>query len=172
MGTRNVYEQVQELLQEYLRPLGMTVNAGPRRAMGDLVQGIIFTGSVQISNAARRLVGSGGALSYHVKRLSLALSERSWNHNPWAQGILARQAAAVGEQDLLALDATELAKPYARHLEHQCIVKDASRPGDPLVAGYWCYGAYRYVPDPERVGQAQLSPVLLVPYSQEMPGFL
>jgi hypothetical protein len=50
--------------------------------------------------------------------------------------------------DPIAVDATELAKPYARHMEFQCTVRDASgraKAGgqdEPLVPGYWVLGAY------------------------------
>lgn len=172
MGVRNVYAQVDELLQDYFRICGMQVNAGPLRSMADLVRGIVFSGSVQLTNAARLLAEDDAGLSYHVKRLSLALSSPRWNHLPWAKTILARQGAMVAPDDLIPIDATELAKPYARHMEHQCIVKDASRPGDPLVPGYWCYGAYQYRPDSLRQAQAVLAPLSLTPYSQASPGFL
>jgi hypothetical protein len=172
MDIRNVYTQLDELLLDYFRICDMQVNAGPLRAMADLIRGIIFSGSVQLTNAARLSAGDDAALSYHVKRLSLALSNPHWNHQPWARGILARQGARVASDDLIPIDATELAKPYARHMEDQCIVKDASRPGDPLVPGYWCYGAYQYRPDPLRQARALLAPLSLTPYSQASPGFL
>lgn len=172
MGIRNVYTQLDELLQDYFRIGGMQVNAGPLRAMADVIRGIVFSGSVQLTNAARLLADNGAGLSYHVKRLSLALSNPHWNHQSWARGILTRQAAMIAPDDLIPIDATELAKPYARHMQHQCIVKDASRPGDPLVPGYWCYGAYQYRPDPLRRANALLAPLFLTPYSQAGPGFL
>ena len=172
MGIRNVYAQLDELLQDYFRICEMQVNAGPVRAMADLIRGIVFSGSVQLTNAARLLADDDAGLSYHVKRLSLALSNSHWDHQSWATGILARQAALIAPGDLIPIDATELAKPYARHMEYQCIVKDASRPGDPLVPGYWCYGAYQYRPDPLRQAGALLAPLLLTPYSQASPGFL
>jgi hypothetical protein len=172
MGVRNVLWQLEELLQDYFRICEMQVNAGPLRAMADLIRGIIFSGSVQLTNAARLLTDDEAGLCYHVKRLSVALSSPRWNHLPWAQGILARQGALVAADDLIPIDATELAKPYARHMQYQCIVKDASRPGDPLVPGYWCYGSYHYRPDPLRQAKALLAPLLLIPYSQAGPGFL
>jgi hypothetical protein len=52
-------------------------------------------------------------------------------------------------------------------MEHQCLVRDASRPGDPLVQGYWCFGAHHGSPD-----SGTLTPLMLRPYSQTMPGFL
>ena len=172
MSVRNGYERLDELLSDYVSPLGMTANCGPLRAMGDLVRGIALGGSVQVTDAARLIASTPGELSAAVKRISEHLSDRHFDHRPWAGAILALQAGKIADDDLIPLDATELAKPYARHMEHQCIVKDASRPGDPLVPGYWCYGAYQYRPDPLRRAEALLAPLSLTPYSQASPGFL
>ena len=171
MNVGNIYGELEGLLQDYLSPLGMGVNAGPGngplRAAGQLVAGMVFTGSVQLTNAARRGAQSPAELGRQVKRLSEALADPHWDHRPWAAQVLALQAQQVQEDDLLPLDATELAKPYARKMEYQCTVRDGSRPGHPLVAGYWCYGAYYYRP-----AEGILAPLLLRPYSQDQPGFL
>ena len=170
MSVEKTYGELEELLQDYLSPLGMRINdgpSGPLRAAGELVAGMVFTGSVQLTNAARRTAPDAAELDRHVKRLSLALADPHWDHRPWAAQVLALQARQVQELDLLPLDATELAKPYAKKMEHQGLVRDGSRPEHPLVRGYGCYGAYRYRPT-----QGILSPLLLRPYSQDQPGFL
>lgn len=166
MSVENTYRKLEELLQDYLSPLGMGVNGGPLRAVGELVAGMVFTGSVQLSNAARRWARSPAELDRHVKRLSCALADPHWDHRPWAAQILAAQARHVQEKDLLPLDATDLAKPYARKMEYQGLVRDASRPGDPLVAGYSCYGGYLYRP-----AAGLLVPLQLLPYSPNQPEF-
>ena len=64
----NEYRQAASLLREYVRPLGMLCEAGPLRVMRELTAGIVFTGSVQLTNAARlfstTLAGSGLRVSY------------------------------------------------------------------------------------------------------------
>jgi hypothetical protein len=166
MSVRNGYERLDELLSDYVSPLGMTANCGPLRAMGDLVRGIALGGSVQVTDAARLIASTPGELSAAVKRISEHLSDRHFDHRPWAGAILALQAGKIADDDLIPLDATELAKPYARHMQHQCIVRDASQPGDPLVSGYWCLGAHHWSPTRET-----LTPLMLRPYSQTMPQF-
>jgi hypothetical protein len=58
-------------------------------------------------------------------------------------------------------------------MEYQCIVRDASgraKAGghqEPLVQGYWLLGAYHW----QEQGRI-LAPLLLVPYSQNLPGFI
>lgn len=43
---------------------------------------------------------------------------------------------------------------------------DSSRPDDPLVQGYWCFGAYHW-----RAEASSLSALMLRPYSQNQPDF-
>ena len=45
-------------------------------------------------------------------------------------------------------------------MQYLCTVKDASRVGDPLVNGYWCWGAYHW-----GVKHSTLNPLMLRPWS-------
>jgi len=166
MNVGSVYEQVSALLDDYLEPLGMTVARGPLRAAGELTRGIIWTGSVQLTNAARQEARDPKRLARIVKRLSHHFGKRKWDHRDWAARILAEQVRHVQEDDLIPIDATELAKPYARHMQYQCTIRDASRPGHPLVPGYWCWGAYVWKPQDN-----SLRPLMLRPYSTQQPHF-
>src|SRR4051812_11498681 len=156
----NAYGRVTSLLREYVRPLGMLCEAGPLRVMRELTAGIVFTGSVQLTNAARLSATTANQLGKAVERMGAHLADAGWDHGEWAGAVLQLQAAAVGEDDLIPIDGPELAKPYARRMQYQCTVKDASRAGDPLVNGYWCWGAYHW-----GVGHRTLNPLMLRPYS-------
>ena len=162
----NAYGRVASLLREYVRPLGMLCEAGPLRVMRELTAGIVFTGSVQLTNAARLFTSTSNQLAGAVERMGTCLSEESWDHREWAASVLAQLAEAVGEDDLVPLDGTELANPYARRMKYRCTVKYASRVGDPLVSGYWCWGAYHW-----GVGDSTLNPLMLRPYSPNQPDF-
>ena len=162
----NAYQRLTSLLREYVRPLGMLCEAGPLRVMRELTAGIVFTGSVQLTNAARLFAGTRNQLGGAVERMSLHLADASWDHRDWAGSVLHRLADAVGEDDLIPIDGTELAKPYARHMQYRCTVRDASRVGDPLVSGYWCWGAYHW-----DVGHDTLNPLMLRPYSPNQPDY-
>lgn len=162
----SAYGRVTSLLREYVRPLGMLCEAGPLRVMRELTAGVVFTGSVQLTNAARLFATTANQLGGAVERMGGHLSDGSWDHREWAGEVLRLQAGAVAEDDLLPLDGTELAKPYARRMEYQCTVKDASRVGDPLVSGYWCWGAYHWSPE-----RSTLNPLMLRPYSPNQPEF-
>jgi hypothetical protein len=51
MVVGNADEQISALLNEYLEPFGMNLPVGPLRAVGELTRGIVFTGSVQLTNS-------------------------------------------------------------------------------------------------------------------------
>lgn len=162
----NAYGRVASLLREYVSPLGMLCEAGPLRVTRELMAGIVFTGSVQLTNAARLFSTTSNQLAGAVERMGTHLADESWDHREWAASVLAQQAEAVEQDDLIPLDGTELAKPYARRMEYRCTVRDASRVGDPLVTGYWCWGAYHW-----GVGDSTLNPLMLRPYSPNQPDF-
>jgi len=167
MDAGKVYQKTSALLEEYLEDLGMAVPAGPLRAMGELTRGIVRTGSVQLTNAARLFADTPAHLAHAVKRISEHLLDDGWSHQSWAAAVLAEQVRHIEADSLIPIDATELAKPYAKHMQYQCIIRDASRPGDPLLPGYWCWGAYQW-----QAEQDILAPLMLRPYSTRQPHFL
>lgn len=163
----NTYGRVTSLLRDYLRPLGMLCEAGPLRTMRELTAGIVLTGSVQLTNAARLFAMTPNQLAAAVERMGSHLADESWDHRDWAGQVLKQQADAVEQDDLIPLDGTELAKLYARRMQYLCTIKDASRVGDPLVNGYWCWGAYHW-----GIKHQTLNPLMLRPWSTRQPGFL
>lgn len=167
MAAGNIYDRVSALLRDYLQPLGMLVEAGPLRVLRELTTGVVFTGSVQLTNGARLFTTSSGALEKAVERMSMHLCDEDWDHRDWAGEVLKLQADAVDADDLIPIDGTELAKPYARRMEYLCTIRDASRVGDPLVNGYWCWGAYHW-----GLEQQTLNPLMLRAWSTRQPGFL
>lgn len=167
MSTGSVHRQINALLEDYSHQLGMADDDGPLRAMRELIAGIVWTGSVQLSNAARLFCDTRSQLAWAVDRLAGHLANVHWDHREWAAGILHQQVQFLEEFSLIPIEATELAKPYAHKMQYQDIVRDASRPGDPLVAGYWCWGAYHWQVKPQ-----SLCPLMLRPYSPQMPRFL
>lgn len=167
MLARSAYGQVSALLRDYLQPLGMLVDSGPLRVLRELTFGIVFTGSVQLTNAARLFARTPNQLETALERMSEHLSDPNWNHAEWAAAVLAEQARQVEDDDLIRMDGSELAKPYARTMQYLCTVRDASRVGDPLVHGCWCWGAYHWSP-----AAGTLHPLMLRPYSPQQPRYL
>ena len=172
MSAGSTGQRVESSLADYCSAVGLEGKPGLNRALRELVEGIVWESSVQLTNAARRYCRDAGGLHAAGKRLSAHLSDPKVDHRPWLQALWAYQASFVKELDPIAIDATELAKPYARHLEYQCTVRDASGKAkagghdEPLVPGYWVLGAYHW----QERGRI-LSPLMLVAYSQNLPGF-
>ncbi len=173
MSAGSAGHRVEAMLADYCRQCGLEKRPGLSRVLVELVEGVVWSSSVQLTNAARRFCREPAKLEKAVKRMSDHLGDKSVDHHPWLKTLWAYQGSFVGELDPIAVDATELAKPYARHMEYQCIVRDASGKAkagghdEPLVPGYWVLGAYHW----QEKGRI-LSPLLLVPYSQNLPGFL
>lgn len=167
MDGRDDLSQSLHLLDDFLQPLNMLAPRGPLRAMRELVRGMVFTCSVQLSNAARWEAQRPRPLRRIVERLSGHLADVHWDHREWAAAVLEYLCQPLEEDDLIPIDATELAKPYARHMQYLCTVKDASRVGDPLVNGYWCLGCHHWRPE-----DSTLTPLMLRPYSPAQPGYL
>jgi hypothetical protein len=70
----------------------------------------------------------------------------------------------VGAHELIAVDISDLSKPYARKLEHLDWVRDGSR--KTLTPGYWLYEAWHID------GSGQPLPLQLFPYSTKEPQFI
>src|ERR1700730_11712580 len=172
MSAGSAGHRVAAMLADHCRQCGLERKPGIARVLLELVEGIVWSSSVQLTNAARRFCREGRKLEKAVKRMSDHLGDKTVDHHPWLKTLWAYQGNFVGELDPIAIDATELAKPYARRMEYQCIVRDASGKAkagghdEPLVPGYWVLGAYHWQ---EKGGL--LSPLLLSPYSQNLPFF-
>ena len=146
MFTGGTYRRLCVLLKDSSHDLGMAADDGPLRAMRELTAGIIFTGSVQLTNAARLFAEDEAELTFAAQRLSDHFADPRWDHRDRAAGILRHHVREIEDTSLIPIGGTELAKPYARKMEYQNIVRDASRPG--------------------------LCPLMLRPYSTQQPHFL
>jgi hypothetical protein len=84
MNDRTVYRQVSALLDDYLQSLRMLQDRGPLRVLREVTRGIVFTASVQLSNAARLWAPHPWRLRQAVDRLSGHLADPGWDHHEWA----------------------------------------------------------------------------------------
>ncbi len=97
----------------------MLVDHDPLRVMRELTAGIVFTGSVQLSNVARLFAESSAQLADAVERMSHHLSDRHWGYRNWAAMILSEQARWIEKDDLI---------PYGRHGTGQAVSSDNQNP--------------------------------------------
>ena len=106
-----------------------------RRFLTDMVTGLVAAGHVHLTAVARGLTRGAGNIHATEKRLSGHLASEHWDMSPVADALLRESAAAVGDDTLIPADLTDLAKPYARHLEGLGRVHDGSDPTGRITPG-------------------------------------
>jgi hypothetical protein len=128
-----------------------------RRFVIDMLTGLVAAGHVHLTAIARGTTRGLGNIHATEKRLSGHLGSEHWDMSPVADGLLRESAASVGDNTLIPADLTDLAKPYARHLEGLGRVHDGSDPNGRITPGYAVFEAFA------RVGRWQLFPLLVEP---------
>lgn len=125
--------------------------------ISEMITGLVAGGHVHLTAVAR--ANHHGTANIHAaeKRLSRHLASEHWNAAPLADELLARSAALVTDDTLIAADTTDLAKYYARHLEGLGRIHDGSDPEGRTAPGYCLFEAF------VRVGTWQLFPLLIEP---------
>jgi hypothetical protein len=76
---------MEAMLADHCRLAGLEGKPGLSRVLVELVQGIVWSGSVQLTNAARRCCWVTAKLEKAVKRMSDHLGDKQVDHHPWLQ---------------------------------------------------------------------------------------
>jgi len=124
---------------------------------------MLASGSCLLSQIGRR-IQDGTTLAHREKRFSRGLDRRGWWQEALRRRLLARAAGDVGREDLIAVDLSDVSKPYARKLEYLDTVRDGSR--KTIGPGYWLYEAWHVD------ASGQPLPLQLFPYSTKDPTFV
>lgn len=131
MNVAQIGLKLREQMHSFLGNLPLPKTA--RRFVLESLWGIQTRQSLRLSEIARSLaepialIKTENRLSRQAARPGLAERLTDW--------VIARHAGRIGQDTLLILDPSDLAKPYARKMEHLARVRDGSR--DELVNGYW-----------------------------------
>jgi len=131
--------------------------------MGEVFTGMLASRSCLLSEVGRSIQDET-TLPHREKRFSRELDRRGWWQEPLAQCVLARGVRQVGQEDPIAVDLSDLSKPYARKMEYLDTVRDGSK--KTITRGYWLYEAWHI----DRSGQPL--PLQLFPYSTKDPQFI
>lgn len=166
MSAGMLFTRLSARLREFLEPFVRPLPRAPARVVGELAAGAVFTGSMQLTNAARVFARTSSQLERAVERMSHHLADPRWDHRSLEKVLLHQQARNIDDHTLIPIDLTDLAKPYARHMQHLALVRDASDPEPHIVPGYWCFQAYRFDAQGEH-----LTPLMMFPFSQNHPCF-
>jgi hypothetical protein len=158
MAGNGVRKEVRRRLYAFARRVARGVSDTRRqRFLKEMVAGLVVGGHSHLTKVARA-VGSGmDDIHAAEKRLSRHLASEHWSMQPVIDGMLEDSAAMVGEETLIVVDLTDIAKYYARHMEGLGRVRDGSDPEKRTAPGYMLFEAY------VRVGRWQLFPLRVEP---------
>jgi len=150
----------------------MTIAEGTvcRRLVRDFVIGVYLAGTTILSGVARALRADKPGFEAALERLSRGLARQSQG----IAGVCARyrrcatQAARRGGFDVVAIDLSEIVKPYGRKMPFLCEVRDASKSDHHktvIEKGWWT------VEIAATSGKHQVLPLMRHAYSTVHPTF-
>jgi hypothetical protein len=106
------------------------------RLANDLVIGISQSQSVQLSQIGRALDEKAPLLRTE-RRLSEGLAEDASGLDRMQQAWLDEVASTAGRMPFVAVDGSDVTKPYGKAFQYLDWVRDGSAPGKPIKPGYW-----------------------------------
>jgi len=160
MRRQSLLMKVSARLEAFLKPILVGADKVRRRFLRQAVTGILGSGSLVVTEIARRIHDGTRALDYTAKRLCRELVAETWHLPTFQQQYLDSVASCIGPQTPIAVDLTDLVKPRGRHFQYLALVRDADQ--DQIRPGYWCLEAYA------AAGEEPV-PLLLEPFSVEDP---
>lgn len=149
--------------EDYFSAFGWAAGGRYYDLAHDVTWGVLISGTTVISEMARALrTDDERPLIYEEKRLSEGLSCRGWPDQALADALTKRNAEGMTARSLLAVDVTDLAKPYGRRMRDIGTVRDGSRHCQCL--GYWAVEIVL------RRAAHDLVPLHLMPFSLQAEG--
>lgn len=148
-------EFVQSLTESQTKPLGKFIH--------QMLLGIIASGSLILAEIGRSLEEEM-ALKHTEKRLSHHLNNPRWEITALRTAYLERISSKITPQTVIAVDLTDLSKPYAQKMEYLCRVRDEDK--DEIGPGYWVLIIEAIRPDGKHI------PLWLELFSSREEGFL
>lgn len=139
-----ILKRLQGFVQR-LTNLAGNLTDGEAKLASDLVIGISQAQSVLLSESARvcnEFEGASNdddprALIRTEQRLSKGLAKTRSGLDELPHAWLNLAAPAVRRLKFVAVDGSDLTKPYGGTFEHLDMVRDGSAPGKPITPGYW-----------------------------------
>jgi len=133
-----------------------------RNFLQQMLFGIIASGSLVLAKIGRSLEEI--LLKYTEKRLCYQLNSRRWKIEALQAAYLKKVAHKITSRTVIAVDLTDLSKPYAQKMEGLSLVRDEDK--DKLSPGYWILTMEAIRPDGKRI------PLWLEAFSSKEEGFL
>jgi Transposase DDE domain len=127
---KRLRRSVQKILPRMLR------DSTAAELASDVVVGICKSQSVLLSEIGRAL-NEARPLIATERDLSEALGAEESTLDMFPESWLRHLAPVVRRMPFIAVDGSEVTKPYGRAFEYLDLVRDASAPGEPIKPGYW-----------------------------------
>lgn len=121
-------------LQEFVQSIVTNQPKPLQNFIQQMLFGIIASGSLVLAKIGHSLEEEI-KLKYTEKRLSYHLNSRSWAVEGLRTSYLKKVARKITSRTVIAVDLTDLSKPYAQKMEGLSIVRDEDK--EELSPGYW-----------------------------------
>jgi len=164
MGDDNrIAGKIKSQITQFAQRISNDFKKPKRKFMVQMLYGIQASKDVKLSNIARSLneetalIKTENRLSRHMGREELS--------EPINERLIREGAKRIKQDTVLALDISDIDKPYAKKMEHLALVRDGST-GEARSAGYWLITVLGADVEGE-----ELIPLSGELYSQEAEGF-
>ncbi len=144
-------------LAQFLDGIPSSLGIVGRRVLREMLFGLLVSGSVLVSEITRAL-GENISPKDTYKRLDHALGR--YDFAPAVLALSRRNCSRVGDDHVICLDGSDIAKPFAEKLEALAYIRDGSK--KEVVPGYLLMGAVAVRPGGYDKNPL---PLLLRPYS-------
>ncbi len=151
-------------IAQFLDGIPSSLGVVGQRLLREMLFGLLVSKSVLLSEITRAL-GEKISPKDTYKRLDHALGR--YDFAPAALAQTRRNASRIGEDHVICLDGSDIAKPFAKKLEALSYIRDGSK--KEIVPGYLLMGAVAVRP---RGHDKNPMPLLLRPYSSAEEHFV
>ncbi len=137
--------KTRDLLKEFLAPMLEMVDKPRQRFLQQALRGILFSGSLVVTDLCHWIRDRCSDRFYQVKRLLNHLVSPAGDLTAAVRSYRQAVSAQIEPDTALILDLTDLAKPRAKKMPYVNLVHDGSE--DKLVMGYGGIEVYAYLKD-------------------------
>jgi hypothetical protein len=147
--------------------LSETADEYRKRFIPEVMAGVTKAGTLVAAEIARATQTDGETMSAAWKSIRNQLGSKLWDKREEAinREFARQQARWVDPRTVIAVDLSDLSKPYARKMQHLGWVRDASessrRKTDVIERGYWLFESYTF-------GWDERTPIPLVDFAYSL----
>ena len=155
-----IIKEISERIKRKIKKIGVGLPLPQKRFLGDMLYGLLGSGESKLSSIARALQ-EGIPLGYTIKRLSrnLDYTELSVRIN---NQLVKEQVNGMEAEAIIAIDGSDISKPYASRMEYLHKVYDGSRKETSQGYQLFCMAS---------IGKQSIKPLYGELYSTQAPDY-